>query len=53
MYTLLKSLDETRLEDGHCPDCGREVDYREESYFFRLSAYRDRLVQLYEEHPEF
>ncbi len=44
----------TQLEDGHCPDCGREVDYREEeSYFFRLSAYRDRLVQLYEEHPEF
>ncbi|MFR9296876.1 MAG: methionine--tRNA ligase, partial [Aedoeadaptatus pacaensis] len=25
----------------------------EESYFFRLSAYRDKLIQYYEDHPEF
>ena len=25
----------------------------EESYFFRLSAYQDRLLDLYREHPEF
>lgn len=43
-----------QLEDGKCPDCGREVQYREEeSYFFRLSAYRDRLLKYYDEHPQF
>jgi methionyl-tRNA synthetase len=26
---------------------------KEETYFFRLSAYTDRLLKLYEEHPEF
>ncbi|MDO5718307.1 MAG: methionine--tRNA ligase [Tissierellia bacterium] len=45
---------ESQLEEGKCPDCGREVDYREEeSYFFRLSKYRDRLLKYYEEHPDF
>ena len=41
-------------EDHHCPDCGRETHLQhEESYFFRLSKYRDRLLQYYEDHPEF
>ena len=45
---------ETQLKDGKCPDCGREVTRAsEEAYFFRLSKYGDRLLQLYEEHPEF
>lgn len=45
---------ETQLVDGKCPDCGREViDAEEEAYFFRLSAYADRLVKYYEEHPDF
>lgn len=45
---------ETQLVDGKCPDCGREViDAEEEAYFFRLSAYADRLVKYYEEHPNF
>ena len=45
---------ETQLVDGKCPDCGREViDAEEEAYFFRLSAYADRLVKYYEEHPGF
>ena len=45
---------ETQLVDGKCPDCGREViDAEEEAYFFRLSAYSDRLVKYYEEHPDF
>ena len=36
---------DTQLVDGKCPDCGREVHYREEeSYFFRLSKYRDCLL---------
>ena len=45
---------ESQLVDGKCPDCGREViDAEEEAYFFRLSAYGDRLVKYYEEHPKF
>lgn len=46
---------ESQLGEGHtCPDCGRETHIeKEETYFFRLSKYKDRLLQLYEEHPEF
>lgn len=45
---------ESRLEDGNCPDCGRPVELlQEESYFFRISKYADRLLQYIEEHPEF
>lgn len=36
-----------QLVDGKCPDCGREVvDAEEESYFFRLTKYKDRLYDL-------
>jgi methionyl-tRNA synthetase len=31
----------------------RIFTHAEESYFFRMSKYADRLVQYYEEHPEF
>lgn len=45
---------ESQLVDGKCPDCGREVHLAaEEAYFFRLSKYRDKLLALYEENPEF
>lgn len=45
---------ETQLVDGKCPDCGRDVHIvKEESYFFKLSKYQDKLIMLYEEHPEF
>lgn len=45
---------ESQLVDGKCPDCGRPVQpAKEEAYFFRLSKYADRLLALYEEHPEF
>ena len=34
-------------EDGHCPDCGRPVSKeKEEAYFFKLSKYQDRLLEL-------
>jgi methionyl-tRNA synthetase len=37
-----------------CPDCGKKASVvSEETYFFRLSAYQDRLLKLYQEHPEF
>ena len=45
---------ETQLVDEKCPDCGREVKLtKEEAYFFKLSKYSDKLLKLYEEHPEF
>ena len=45
---------ESKLEDGKCPDCGRAVELlQEESYFFRLSKYQDRLLQYIEENPAF
>lgn len=44
----------TQLVDGKCPDCGREVELtKEESYFFRLSKYQDKLIKYIEEHPDF
>lgn len=44
----------TQLKDGKCPDCGREVKLeKEESYFFRLSAYADNILKLYEDNPDF
>lgn len=45
---------ERQLENGNCPDCGRPVEkVQEESYFFRLSKYQDRLLQYIEANPEF
>ncbi|WP_432662261.1 methionine--tRNA ligase [Wukongibacter baidiensis] len=45
---------ETQLEDGKCPDCGRDVEItKEEAYFFKLSKYQDRLLKLFEENAEF
>ncbi|HET6276190.1 MAG TPA: methionine--tRNA ligase [Candidatus Cybelea sp.] len=44
---------ESKLVDGRCPTCGREVQWiSEEDWFFRLSAYRDRLIEFYERHPD-
>lgn len=43
-----------QLVDGNCPDCGRSVEkVKEESYFFKMGKYVDRLLQYYEENPEF
>ena len=45
--------DEGNVIGGKAPS-GHEVELvKEESYFFRMSKYADRLVQYYEEHPEF
>ncbi len=43
---------ESKLVDGRCPTCGREVQWiSEEDWFFRLSAYRDRLLEHFQRHP--
>jgi len=45
---------EAELVDGKCPQHGTVPEYVEEkNYFFRLSAYQDRLLALYDENPEF
>ena len=45
---------ESQLVDGKCPDCGRPVQKaKEEAYFFRLSKYQDRLLELFEKNPDF
>ncbi len=46
---------EEQLADDHtCPQCGRKVEFvREDNYFFKLSAYQDRLLAYFEAHPGF
>ncbi len=45
---------ESQLVDGMCPDCNREVQrVKEESYFFNMKKYADRLLQYYEDNPTF
>jgi methionyl-tRNA synthetase len=45
---------ESQLVEGKCPDQGHPVEWlKEESYFFRLSAYQEQLLAFYREHPEF
>jgi len=45
---------EAQLVDGKCPDCNREVELvKEESYFFKMSKYADRLIKHIQDNPEF
>ncbi len=45
---------EAELVDGKCPDHDTVPEWLEEkNYFFRLSAYQDKLLQLYDERPDF
>ncbi|MEG0829913.1 MAG: methionine--tRNA ligase [Anaerovoracaceae bacterium] len=45
---------ESQLIDGKCPDCGRPaIKTEEEAYFFKLSKYQDRLLELFKTNPEF
>jgi len=37
-----------------CPECGRPTEtVEEENYFFKLSAFQDKLIKLYTEQPDF
>lgn len=41
-------------ENNTCPDCGKPLEYRDEPcYYFRLSAYEDRLREHILSHPHF
>ncbi len=45
---------ETQLVDGKCPECGREVKkMKEESYFFNMKKYANRLIDFYNQNPNF
>lgn len=47
---------ETQIKDagGVCPDCGGKVDIvKEESYFFKLDNYAERLLRYIDENPDF
>ncbi len=47
---------EAKLVEGRCPnpECRRQVDWlSEEDWFFKLSAYRDRLIAYFKANPEF
>lgn len=44
----------SQLNEGKCPDCGREVQpAKEDAYFLKLSKYADRLISHIKENPEF
>ena len=54
--TQVAKADEERHTEGQhlCPDCGRPLErVKEESWFFKLSAFQDKLLALYDEHPDF
>ena len=45
---------EKELVENACPACKREVKpVKEESYFFRLSKYQQKLLKFYDQHPNF
>jgi methionyl-tRNA synthetase len=44
---------ESKLKDGRCPECGREVEWvSEDAWFFKLSKYRDILVDHFNTFPQ-
>jgi len=54
-YCVFDELYVTDAKPGDpCPDCGRPTEtVTEENYYFRLSAFQDRLLELYETQPDF
>ena len=57
-YTELQLADpiieDGKIVGGKSPDSGHPVELvKEESYFFRMGKYADRLLKFYEENPEF
>ena len=41
------------IDNEFCPDCGKPTNVvKEESYFFKLSSYEDKLLKWYEDNPD-
>jgi len=53
-WTETQLKDAECFENHRCPDCARDVEkVQEESYFFRLSDYQQRLVEYIKANPDF
>jgi len=54
-YCIFNNLYVNEAKPGDpCPECGRPTEtVTEENYFFRLSEYQDRLLDLYDKQPDF
>ncbi len=49
-----ETSEDTKSGNKVCPDCGKETEkVTEKCYFFKLSAYQDKLLKYYDEHPDF
>jgi methionyl-tRNA synthetase len=49
-----KFLLDSEVKDGKCPDCGRPVErIKEENYFFKMSAFQQKLEKHLADHPDF
>ena len=46
-------VNDSEIVDGIAPSGGKVEWMEEESYFFKLSAYQDKLLDYYESHPDF
>ena len=43
-----------QLVEGNCPDCGRPAErMSEDAYFFKLSNYADKMLEIFETNPSF
>lgn len=52
--TFITDKEQSDSKTPECISCARPTSLvSEESYFFKLSAYQDRLLKLYEENPDF
>jgi methionyl-tRNA synthetase len=54
-YCIYDNLYVSEAKPGDpCPDCGRPTEtITEENFFFKLSDFQDRLLELYQRSPEF
>ena len=54
-YCIFDNLYVNDAKPGdRCPDCGRTTEtITEENFFFKLSAFKDKLLELYETQPDF
>lgn len=53
-FVTQEAGEQNKTEGPVCPSCSRGTSFvEEEAYFFKLSAYQERLLKLYQDHPDF